>query len=170
MKRSSFAMGLLGLAMLAGLVFTARSSSSTAPTNAQALAAANQLIGAGHYAEAAQMMEQLAAQNPQSAVLHYNLGNAYFLQGDAARAAAAYQQAAALAPRDGDIRANLALARQAAGLTGSTAAGPLAAVDAARARWLTGDELALLALGAWLALGLLLFAWRARRSGRTPAG
>ncbi len=115
------------------------------------------------------MMEQLAAQNPQSAVLHYNLGNAYFLQGDAARAAAAYQQAAALAPRDGDIRANLALARQAAGLTGSTAAGPLAAVDAARARWLTGDELALLALGAWLALGLLLFAWRARRSGRTPA-
>lgn len=164
MKRSSLAIGLLGLAMLAGLVFTAQSSSSAAPTNAQAVAAANRLLGAGHYAEAAQMIEQLAAQNPQSAVLHYNLGNAAFLQGDAARAAAAYERAAALAPRDGDIRANLALARQAAGLASRSAAGPLDTLDSARARWLTGDELALLALGAWLALGLLLLAWRARRA------
>ncbi len=98
MKRSFFAFALIGLALLAGLVFTVQSSSSTAQTNAQAVAAANQLVNAGHLSEAAQMYEQLAAQNPRDAALFYNLGNARFLQGDASRAIAAYEQAAALAP------------------------------------------------------------------------
>ncbi len=156
MKRSIFAIALIGLALLAGLVFTVQSSSSTTQTNAQAVAAANQLVNAGHYAEAAQMYEQLAAQNPQDAALLYNLGNTRFLQGDASRAVAAYEHAAALAPRDADIRANLVLARQALGQIGSSSTGPAGALADAVSHWLTVDELALLALGAWFALGMLV--------------
>ncbi len=169
MKRSFLASALLGLALLAGLVFTVQSSSSTAQTNAQAMAAANQLVNAGHYAEAAQMYEQLAAQNPQDAALLYNLGNARFLHGDAAAALAAYERAAALAPRDADIRANLALAQEALGQQ------PPAALSGPRAqRWLTSDELALLALGAWFTLGLLVLVKRrhsecsSHAHGKTP--
>jgi tetratricopeptide (TPR) repeat protein len=160
MKRSFFAFALIGLALLAGLVFTVQSSSSTAQTNAPAVAAANQLVNAGHYTEAAQMYEQLVAQNPRDAALHYNLGNATFLLGDAGRAVAAYEQAAALAPRDADISANLALARETLGQQSRPSATALATAAAAARRWLTADELALLALGAWFALGMLVLVKR----------
>lgn len=153
MKRSFFASAVIGLALLAGLVFTVQSSSATTQTNAQAMSAANQLVNAGHYAEAAQMYEQLVAQNPRDAALHYNLGNAAFLLGDAGRAVAAYEQAAALAPRDADIRANLALAQEALGQQSRPPTTALAAAAAVARRWLTADELALLALGSWFALG-----------------
>jgi tetratricopeptide (TPR) repeat protein len=156
MKRSFFAFALIGLALLAGLVFTAQSSSSTTPVNAQAVAAANELVNAGHYAEAAQMYEQLLARSPQDAALHYNLGNARFVQGALPAALAAYERAASLAPRDADIRANLALAQQALGIAGSPSTGPVASLAAIAQRWLTLDELALLALGGWFALGLLI--------------
>jgi tetratricopeptide (TPR) repeat protein len=160
MKRSFFAFALIGLALLAGLVFTVQSSSGTTPVSAQAVTAANELINAGHYAEAAQMYEQLLARSPQDAALHYNLGNARFVQGDLAAALAAYQRAASLAPRDADIRANLALAQQALGVASSPSAGPLAFLAATAQRWLTVDELALLALGAWFVLGLLVLVKR----------
>jgi tetratricopeptide (TPR) repeat protein len=160
MKRSFFAFAVVGLALLAGLVFTVQSSSATTQTNAQAMSAANQLVNAGHYAEAAQMYEQLVAQNPRDAALHYNLGNAAFLLGDAGRAVAAYERAAALAPRDADIRANLALAQETLGQLSRT---PATAAAVAR-RWLTADELALLALGAWVALGTAVLVKR-RHSG-----
>lgn len=169
MKRSFLVSALLGLALLAGLVFTVQSLSSTTASDAQAAAAANQLVEAGHFSEAVQLYGQLAQQNPQDAALLYNLGNVYFLQGDAGRALAAYEQAAALAPRDADIRANLTLAQQTLGLASSSAAGPVAMVAGAGSRWLTSDEQALLALGGWLALGLLLFVWRAWQPGRRPA-
>lgn len=164
MKRFFFAFALIGLALLAGLVLTVQSLSSTGVSDAQAVAAASQLLDAGHLTEAAQLYEQLARQSPQDAALLYNLGNARFLQGDAGQALAAYEQAAALAPRDADIRANLALARQALGQTDSPSIGPAGVLVEAVSRWLTVDELALLALGAWFGLGLLLFIWRARQA------
>jgi tetratricopeptide (TPR) repeat protein len=160
MKRSFFAFALIGLALLAGLVFTVQSSSSTTPVNAQAVTAANELVNAGHYAEAAQMYEQLLAHSPQDAALHYNLGNARFMQGDLAAASAAYQRAVSLAPRDADIRANLALAQETLGPASRPSSGFLAAVAAVVRRWLTADELALGALGAWFALGLLVLVKR----------
>lgn len=168
MKRSLMISAVLGLALLAGLVFTVRSLSSTTTTDAQAMQAANQLVEAGHTAEALRLYEQLARQNPQDAALLYNMGNVHLLQGDASQALAAYEQAAALAPRDADIRANLELARQTLGLA-QPAAGPVAMVAGAGSRWLTGDELALLALGAWLTLGLLVFVGRAWQPAQRPA-
>lgn len=169
MKRSLTISAVLGLALLAGLVFTVRSLSSTTTTDAQAMAAANQLVEAGHTAEALRLYEQLARQNPQDAALLYNMGNVHLLQGDASQALAAYEQAAALAPRDADIRANLAVAQQTLGLASQPAAGPVALVAGVSSRWLTGDELALLALGAWLTLGLLVFVGRAWQPEQRPA-
>lgn len=162
MKRSLLAIAFVGLALLAGLLFTVRSSSATAQVDTQAVAAANQLVNAGHTAEAGQMYEQLVAQSPKDAALLYNLGNTYFVQGDAGRALLAYQQAAALAPRDADIRANLALTEQTLGVSAS-AAGPAAGLAAAARRWLTVDEMALLALGVWFAAGLFVLTVRSRR-------
>ena len=168
MKRSFLAIAFVGLALLAGLLFTVRSSSATTQVNTQAVAAANQLVNAGHYAEAAQMYEQLAAQNPRDAALLYNLGNAYFVQGDVGRALLAYQRAAALAPRDADISANLGLAQQTLGVAGNPASGFVARLAWTASRWLTADEMALLALGAWFAVGLIVLAVRSRRASHRP--
>jgi len=176
MKRSipyriyDFAIILAGLVLLTGLGFAVLSMSPPGPVDARAMTAANELVAAGHYAEAAQMYEQLIAQGAQNAALYYNLGNATLLLGDASRAVAAYERAAALAPRDADIRANMALAQQQArpqvNRPSVNSLGDLADVTN---HWLTIDELALLALGAWLALGLLVFAYRGRQPERRPA-
>jgi hypothetical protein len=48
-------------------------------------------------------------------------------------------------------------------------AGALGGLADVTGRWLTVDELALVALGAWFALGLLLFAYRAFQPERRPA-
>jgi len=170
MKRSIFAVILAGLVLLTGLGFAVLSMSRPAPVDAHAVAAANELVAAGHYAEAAQMYEQLIAQGAQDAALYYNLGNATLLLGDASRAVAAYGQAAALAPRDADIQANRTLAQQQArGPVNRPSANPLGGLADVASRWLTVDELALLALGAWFALGLLLLAYRGLQPERRPA-
>lgn len=47
-----------------------------------------------------------------SGALHYNIGNAYMLQGDIGRAILAYRRALQLMPSDENLAANLAYARQ----------------------------------------------------------
>lgn len=170
MKRSPFALILAGLVLLTGFGIAVLSTPRSTPVDARALTAANELVAAGHAAEAAQMVEQMIAQGAHDAALYYNLGNAYFLQGDASRAVDAYEQAAALAPRDADIRANLALAQgQARGQVSRPVANPLDSLSTTAGRWLTVDELALLALGAWFALGLLVLGYRGLQPARRPA-
>jgi tetratricopeptide (TPR) repeat protein len=195
MKRFIFTIGLVGLVLLTGLSIAVLSNPRPAPVDARAMTAANELFAAGHYAEAAQMYEQLIAQGAQDAALYYNLGNATLALGDAGRAVAAYERAAALAPRDADIRANLALAQEQARSqtklvpaqqardqvnqpvahqparrpSNRQSASPLGGLADLTRRWLTMDELALLALGAWLALGLLVFAYRGLEPQRRPA-
>jgi tetratricopeptide (TPR) repeat protein len=196
MKRSILAIILAGLVLLAGLGTAVLSLSRPEPVDARAMTAANELVAAGHYAEAAQMYEQLIARGARDAALYYNLGNATLSLGDAGRAVAAYEQAAALAPRDPDIRANRTLAQQqvrgqanrppahesaarpaklplserpARGPVTARSAGPLGGLADVAGRWLTVDELALVALGAWFALGLLLFAYRGLQPERHPS-
>jgi tetratricopeptide (TPR) repeat protein len=183
MKRSILAIILAGLVLLAGLGTAVLSLSRPEPVDARAMTAANELVAAGHYAEAAQMYEQLIARGAQDAALYYNLGNATLSLGDAVRAVAAYEQAAALAPRDPDIRANRTLAQQQAstpanlpvtheparGPVNRPSASPLDGLAEITSRWLTVDELALVALGAWFALGLLLFAYRGLQPERHPS-
>ncbi len=73
--------------------------------------AANRLYEEGRFSDAAAAYEQLLHGGRASAPLYFNLGNAFFKSGSIGKALAAYREAAALAPRDPDIRANLQFAR-----------------------------------------------------------
>jgi tetratricopeptide (TPR) repeat protein len=71
---------------------------------------ANRLYEKGDYASAATAYQKLADTGRASSALLFNLGNAYFKNGQLGRAIAAYRQAQQLNPRDPDIRANLKFA------------------------------------------------------------
>lgn len=68
---------------------------------------ANRLYEKGDYAAAAAAYQKLSTNGATSPALLFNLGNAYFKNGQVGRAVFAYRQAELLAPRDPDIRANL---------------------------------------------------------------
>jgi tetratricopeptide (TPR) repeat protein len=63
------------------------------------------------YSESAARYQALVNAGAQDGRLYYNLGNAYFKAGDLGRAILNYRRAQALLPRDGDVAANLKLAR-----------------------------------------------------------
>lgn len=117
---------------------------------AAAFAEANRLYEQGKFTEAVRAYESLRSSGVESAALWFNLGNAWFKSGQTGRAIAAYREAARLAPRDPDIRANLRFARESVGAR---------ATDPAWQRWLhafTLDEWAVMTAGAlWLWLGLV---------------
>lgn len=118
--------------------------------DAKAVAATNSLYESGRYLEAALVYEQIIDQGYESGALYYNLGNAYFKQGDLGRAILSYRRAERLYPRDADIRANLKIARdQRIDVfdKGASAAGPVSR--------LTLDELAQITLVVWVVLALL---------------
>lgn len=143
---------------LAVLILVAHGWFQTPPSRAQAqsdadaMEAANGLYQEGRYPEAIRLYERLVARGVRESVLFYNLGNAYYKQGDLGRAILNYRRAQRLAPRDDDLRTNLALARsQTADRLGSM--GEVFAIQAARFvyTWLSVDELAVVSL----ALGVL---------------
>lgn len=71
---------------------------------------ANAQYADGNYAEAAVMYEQLVAQQP-SAEAYYNLGNAYFKQGELAQSILAYERALRIKPSYKDAQYNLQFAQ-----------------------------------------------------------
>ena len=71
---------------------------------------ANALYAEGNYAEAAAMYEQMVVDQP-SAEVYYNLGNAYFKQGELAQAILAYERALRLKPSYKDAQYNLQFAQ-----------------------------------------------------------
>lgn len=66
----------------------------------------------GEYDKAVTEYEKIVAAGYHSASLYYNLGNAYFREGQLGQAIMNYIRARRLAPRDDDILANLQFARQ----------------------------------------------------------
>jgi hypothetical protein len=72
---------------------------------------ANRLYEQENYAEAASHYESLAKAGRNSASVLFNLGNAYFKQGQLGKALLNYRKAEALAPRDPDIQANIRFTR-----------------------------------------------------------
>ena len=64
----------------------------------------------GNYAEAALQYEQIIAEQP-SAEAYYNLGNAYFKQGELAQAILAYERALRIEPSYKDAKHNLLFAQ-----------------------------------------------------------
>ena len=71
--------------------------------------AANQLYADGNYADAAEQYEAILQENAQPEV-YYNLGNAYFKQGEIARSILSYERALRLRPNYPDCKHNLAFA------------------------------------------------------------
>ena len=77
---------------------------------------ANRVFAEGRYGEAAKTYETLISEKGYSAPLLFNLGNAYFRDGQIGAAILSYERAQLLAPNDPDIEANLNFARRQAGL------------------------------------------------------
>ena len=124
------------------------------------LESASQAYEHGEYVLAAERYEQASASSAQ-ATLYYNLGNTYYKLGDYGRAVLNYRRALHLAPRDRDTRANLALAH-AQTVDRFETAGNLSfsvQITSFTSNWMNNNELALLALGAWLILVLLILAY-----------
>ncbi len=73
-------------------------------------AQANAQYAEGNYVEAAEQYQQILAESP-SADLYYNLGNAYFKQGELAQSILAYERALRLEPSHKDAAHNLLFAQ-----------------------------------------------------------
>jgi tetratricopeptide (TPR) repeat protein len=73
--------------------------------------AANKLYAEGKFADAAAGYKKILQTGAQSPPLLFNYANAEFKSGHLGKAIAAYRHAAQLAPRDSEIRANLAFVR-----------------------------------------------------------
>ncbi len=98
------------LALIAG-VLLATAAAFAAETSAQSFAEGNAAYEAGDYGAAIDRYREVADAGVVHRDLFYNLGNAYFKSGDLGHAVLWYERALQLDPRDGDIRANLAVVR-----------------------------------------------------------
>jgi tetratricopeptide (TPR) repeat protein len=115
----------------------------------------NQHYEAGEFVEAANVYETIIAAGIQDSALYYNLGNAYFKQGEVGRAILNYRRAQHLNPRDPDIADNLAIARsQTVDKFENVEAEetPFSNFVQVAEEWLTLDEAAMLALLLWVLL------------------
>ena len=154
----AFAAGLGGLAAVVGVAL----AQSPGPTDL--MDEANAQYERGEYADAAQQYEALIDSGYEDAALYYNLGNAYFKNGDLGRAVLNYLRAEELSPRDADIRANLEFARARAVDDVESGGESLAAsVSTGASRWVTVGEMGVLSLVLWvvtaIAIGALVV-WR----------
>lgn len=153
-----------GLGLICVLAVWAMSLTAPAATPEETFAQANQLCEQGQYAAAIARYQKLLDAGQVSPALYYNLGVAHFRAGEAGRALAALRQAERLAPRDPDIRANLASIRRA--VSGKEDAGPRG-LEALLGR-LTLNEWSLAAAASFWAWLLVLAgmqwrpSWRAR--------
>ncbi len=85
---------------------------SFAATPKEQMAKANELAASGKYEEAIKIYQTLMAEGQESCVLYYNLGNAYYQQGNLSSAILQYERAKKISPKDKDILHNLNIANQ----------------------------------------------------------
>jgi len=106
----------------------------------------------GRYRDAIQLYRSMLEDGRDSAAVRFNLGNAYFKNGELGWAVFHYRAAADLAPRDPDISANLRFARDRV-----TASASVTEPAWSRpARYFTLNELALFSAAGFWAFLLLL--------------
>jgi tetratricopeptide (TPR) repeat protein len=96
------------LAFLLALFFAVHLFAADVATE---FSAVNKLYAEGKFGDAATAYEKMLATGVQSPALLFNAGNAEFKAGHLGKAIAAYRQAELLAPRDAELRANLAFVR-----------------------------------------------------------
>jgi tetratricopeptide (TPR) repeat protein len=107
------------LSVLAGGVLVARQVGAEAPepgerSSAELWIESNRAYEEGRYPVAAAGYQELVDRGLDGGWVLYNLGNARLRNGELGRAVAAYRAASARLPRNGDVEANLAFARQSA--------------------------------------------------------
>ncbi|MBM4185041.1 MAG: tetratricopeptide repeat protein [Gemmatimonadetes bacterium] len=100
---------MMPVVLLAAL--TALLAPSRVGAQEEILAQGNQLYQQGDFAGAVAAYDAVLEGGFTSAALHYNLGNAYFKNGDLGRSILEWERARALEPSDPDVLANLELAR-----------------------------------------------------------
>ncbi|HMQ50927.1 MAG TPA: tetratricopeptide repeat protein [Anaerolineae bacterium] len=141
----SLVLALLLVNQLSFLVWT----QTVSPT--EAMSVANDRYESGHYDEATDIYESILEAGIENSSLYYNLGNAYFKQGDLGRAILNYRRAQRFSPRDGDIIANLQIARaQTLDRLEATENSSLTNFVKVAEEWLTLNEAAVIALLLWL--------------------
>mgnify|MGYP001323222883 CR=1 FL=1 len=122
----------------------------------------NRLYARQDYAGAAAAYQRAQAAGPSAAAC-YNLGNALFKAGRVGQAIVQYRRARYLAPRDGDVRANLAFARSYRADKLLTAPEPLTQFLDDTLHLLSAREATLLAAVAFLLAAIALALWIVRR-------
>ncbi|HEY2328273.1 MAG TPA: SH3 domain-containing protein [Verrucomicrobiae bacterium] len=95
-------------AFLIALIFAGKLLAADAGAD---FAAANRLYAGGKFSDAAMAYENILKTGAPSPSLLFNAANAEFKAGHLGQAIAAYRRAALLAPRDAELRANLAFVR-----------------------------------------------------------
>jgi hypothetical protein len=96
------------LILLFALIFTGNIFAADVTTD---FSAANKFYAEGKFADAASAYEKILASGAASPNLLFNYGNAEFKTGNLGKTIAAFRRAELLAPRDSEIRANLAFVR-----------------------------------------------------------
>jgi hypothetical protein len=116
---------------------------------------ANRLYEQGKYAEAIPLYETMLKSGHHSPGVLFNLGNAYFKNGELGRAILNYRRAARIAPRDPDVQANLRFARER--VSGANSVQPTF-IEQLLGRFRLNELATATALIFWLWLALLCFA------------
>jgi tetratricopeptide (TPR) repeat protein len=143
------------LILLAFLLEATGASSANEMSWERTFADAARAYDANRLPEAIAGWKALVAEGQAQPEVLFNLGNAYYRNGNMGEAIRSYRHAQMLAPRDPDIRANLGFAAQTAGIT-LPARSPLAALmlDVSRSEWLVLGSacfwLLFLALAGWI--------------------
>lgn len=158
---------LLRSALAVALVVALPVGAAGQSAAAQMYNAANRLYADGRFAAARDMYLQVAAAGTEDARLFYNLGNAHLKCGALGKAVLWYERARRLAPRDPDIRHNLAFADALKQDREPAAAGAVWGALSAAFAYPTLNELCVATTLALLTLALLCGVRRVQEAPRT---
>lgn len=111
MNRGLVALIATAIVLFLALILGVQLMTQEEQADVNVLETANRLYDRNNLAEAILLYEQLVARGVNESTVYYNLGNAYYRQGDLGRALLNFNRAAKLTPRDADIRANRDLVR-----------------------------------------------------------
>lgn len=164
MRRYWYGFTVVAVAALIGLLVLSAWPMPVTNADAQTMRIANSLAGTNQTSEAVQLYQQLVDSGVRNVELYYNLGLAHNMLGNTGEALYAFRMAESLAPRDPDIYAQIAAMRAETGPRPPARDLPQR-LERAIETFVSPDETALLALGAWLLFALLLFATGALRPG-----
>jgi len=154
------------------LLLSATATFAIEPDYTRAFVEASTAYDENRLPDAIQGWEALLQKGQVLPAVLFNLGNAYYRNGDLGKAILAYRHAQTLAPRDPDIRANLGFAAQTAGIT-LPVRNPLMAklLEVSQSEWITFASACywalFLMLAVWIGLPRFAFALRPLAGGMT---